>query len=57
MTPGAAVRVFDNGAAVGYANPIERYGVDRFVSDAKAAGVAIPAEIIARIDAIAPSRA
>jgi tryptophan synthase alpha chain len=24
---------------MGYANPIERYGVDRFVSDAKAAGV------------------
>ena len=25
---------------MGYANPIERYGVDRFVADAKAAGVA-----------------
>src|SRR5712671_5645933 len=24
---------------MGYANPIERYGIDRFVADAKAAGV------------------
>jgi tryptophan synthase alpha chain len=29
---------------MGYANPIERYGVDRFVADAKAAGVDYPPE-------------
>jgi tryptophan synthase alpha chain len=40
-----AVRAFrarDDGTPIvlmGYANPIERYGIDRFVADAKAAGV------------------